>query len=141
MNEFLNFISNNFIPLIFAAFGFALVSIDQPILSMLMGAIVISPEEAEKIIAGNAVIVDARIKKEFFSSRISGALHVLLDMKKIKATKAKKDVIVYTSGSDGCASLVRILKKYGFTNVYIIKGGFEAWLNESRPVVNSRRLK
>ena len=141
MNEFLNFISNNFILLIFVAAGFALISIDQPLLTMLMGAIVVSPEDAAKMMADKPVIVDARIEKEFFSSHIAGALHVLLDMKKIKSIKSKKDVIVYTNGSEGCASLVRILKKYGYTNVYILKGGLEAWLSESRPVVNSRRSK
>ena len=117
-----------------------LIKSEQPILSMLAGANVLDPQDINKIISDEIVVVDARDKEKYLASHIKGALQIDIDYNSIQHSKKKSGIILCLNKHNSGIRTIKILKKIGYLNVYIINGGFEAWQDANLPI-KTRRSK
>ena len=87
---------------------------------------------------GSALVLDIRDNAEFNSGRIPKSKNIPLAEinKRIdEITKFKdKPVILTTRGSTNAGAATKALKAQGFTDVYLLAGGFGAWQQASLPV-------
>ena len=88
----------------------------------------------------HAFIVDVRDQASFKKEHIKGAFHLPManfkpDNKKLLAKKDKPLILVSGQIKD-CLSVFSALKKAGFTQVYILKGGISAWKKDQLPLVD-----
>ena len=133
------FISNNIalIALFFAS-GAMLV---WPEISRLVGVggAEIGTLEATRLMnQGPTLILDVRDEKEFAAGHLPKARHIPLPelakrVEEIAKFKAKPVIVTDRSGPRAGAAC-RFLKKEGFTNVFQLKGGLNAWQQASLPV-------
>lgn len=92
----------------------------------------ISPQQAvTKINQGDTVIIDVREAAEFKQKYIENAINVPLgslteQLPKLGDYKNKPVLIACESGARS-ASAARLLSKGGFTDLYVITGGMQAW--------------
>ncbi|MBS7404553.1 MAG: rhodanese-like domain-containing protein [Oxalobacter sp.] len=99
----------------------------------------ITNSQATKIInKGKTAIIDIRDQKQYQAGHILNAVHVPLTslqerIQKLEKFKGQPIIIVDESGkeSDKAAS---ILKKEGFSQINILKGGMTGWVGEGLPV-------
>ncbi len=99
----------------------------------------ITNSQATKIInKGKAAIIDIRDQKQYQAGHILNAVHVPLSsleqrIPKLEKFKGQPVIVVDESGkeSDKAAAL---LKKEGFSQVNILKGGMSSWVGEGLPV-------
>ena len=99
----------------------------------------ITNSQATKIInKGKTAIIDIRDQKQYQAGHILNAVHVPLTslqerIQKLEKFKGQPIIIVDESGkeSDKAAS---ILKKEGFSQIHILKGGMTGWVGEGLPV-------
>jgi len=85
----------------------------------------------------NAVVLDVRIYEEFVKDRIPGAVYagekeVLLDL--VKDFDKNIPLLIYCEYGDRSETVMKILKKEGFSNLYHLKKGYEEWRKEGFPV-------
>jgi hydroxyacylglutathione hydrolase len=85
----------------------------------------------------NAVVLDVRIYEEFVKDRIPGAVYagekeVLLDL--VKDFDKDIPLLIYCEYGDRSETVMKILKKEGFSNLYHLKKGYEEWRKEGFPV-------
>ena len=99
----------------------------------------ITNSQATKIInKGKTAIIDIRDQKQYQAGHILNAVHVPLSslqerIGKLEKFKGQPIIIVDESGkeSDKAAS---ILKKEGFSQINILRGGMTGWVGEGLPV-------
>jgi rhodanese-related sulfurtransferase len=133
------FISNNIalIALFFAS-GAMLV---WPEISRLVGVggAEIGTLEATRLMnQGPTLILDVRDEKDFAAGHLPKARHIPVKelgkrIEEIAKFKAKP-VIVTDKGNARAAAACRFLKREGFTNVFQLKGGLNAWQQASLPI-------
>jgi rhodanese-related sulfurtransferase len=101
------------------------------------------PLEAQKFIADNRenpkfVIIDLRSKNEFDSGHIEGAklVHYYATNFKRIISKLDRDSIILFYCQKGRQSPLarRDLEKLRFTDMYILDGGFDEWVNAGLPI-------
>ncbi len=99
----------------------------------------ISNSQATKIInKGKTAIIDIRDQKQYQAGHILNAVHVPLPslqdrIPKLEKFKGQPIIIVDESGkeSDKAAS---ILKKEGFSQINVLRGGMSSWVGEGLPI-------
>jgi rhodanese-related sulfurtransferase len=133
------FISNNIalIALFFAS-GAMLV---WPEISRLagMGGAELGTLEATRLMnQGPTLILDVRDEKEFVTGHLPKARHIPVRelgkrIEEIAKFKAKPVIVTDKNGARAGAAC-RYLKKAGFTNVFQLKGGLNAWQQASLPM-------
>ena len=89
----------------------------------------------------NTIWIDARPEAEFEQEHVPGALPLNEDRwnellpQMLAAWSPEKQVVVYC-GSDGCGSsrevARRLRKEAQLKNVFVLEGGWEAWLAEKK---------
>lgn len=101
------------------------------------------PAEALKRIADGAVLLDVRERDEFAKDHLDSATHLsrgLLEMKAHEVAPAKSQPIVcYCSGGNRGALAAATLKQMGYTQVFSIEGGLDAFraaIKSSPPETN-----
>ena len=101
----------------------------------------LSAMQAVRLMNQGALVIDLRAKELFDSSHIADARNVpaatLAD--EVESLKKWRDrnVITYCNdGRDG-ANAARTLMKSGFTKVFNLEGGLNAWLKDNLPVAKS----
>jgi rhodanese-related sulfurtransferase len=133
------FISNNI--MLVALFVTSGVMLVWPELSRLIG--VGGPEigtlEATRLMnQGATLVLDVRDEKDFAAGHLPKARHMpLRELSKRVDEIAKfkgKAVIVTDRNPTRAAAACRLLKGAGFTSVYQLKGGVQAWQQASLPV-------
>jgi rhodanese-related sulfurtransferase len=87
---------------------------------------------------GPTLILDVRDDKDFAAGHLPKARHIPVRelakrMEEIAKFKAKP-VIVTDKGGARAGAACRFLKKEGFTNVFLLRGGLAAWQQASLPV-------
>jgi rhodanese-related sulfurtransferase len=92
----------------------------------------ISPQEAAAMYNDqNAVIVDVRENEEWNAGHIAGAIHIPLgqiETRKAELEKYKNSALIMQCRSGvRSATAANILKKAGFSTVYNMEGGINAW--------------
>ena len=133
------FISNNIaLVALFFASGVMLV---WPELSRLMGVggAEIGTLEATRLInQGSMLILDVRDEKDFAAGHLPKARHIPVRelgkrLEEIAKYKSKPVIVTDRSGTRAAAAC-RLLKHSGFSSVYQLKGGLNAWQQASLPV-------
>ena len=99
----------------------------------------IAPDEAIRLMnSEDAVVVDTRAKADYKKSHIINARHVPLSGIESRAGEITKDtgkpVVVYDAAGTQAPSAVTKLKAKGYERVYALKGGFNGWQADGRPV-------
>lgn len=89
-------------------------------------------EAKNRLDEGNAVFVDIRDPGSFEEAHISGATHLTDNTVESFVSDTAKDgtVIVYCYHGNSSLMGANYLKNAGFTDVYSMAGGFEAWRAE-----------
>lgn len=99
----------------------------------------VGPAEATRLVnRENARMLDVRPGDDFRQGHIINALNMPAgDTGAVPKTLGKnrqKPVIIYCNTGMESVRVARELKKDGFENLYILKGGLQAWRNASLPV-------
>lgn len=99
----------------------------------------ITNSQATKIInKGKTAIIDIRDQKQYQAGHILNAVHVPLTslqerIQKLEKFKGQPIIIVDESGKESDKAAT-ILKKEGFSQINILKGGMTGWVGEGLPV-------
>lgn len=104
------------------------------------GSQVLNPESFEKKLntASTKIVLDVRTQEEFNKGHLENA--ILVDYykndfkEKISKLDKDKPVFVYCAAGGRSGSASKLLTELGFKEVYDLKGGFNAWSTEKRPV-------
>ncbi|MBU0278504.1 MULTISPECIES: rhodanese-like domain-containing protein [unclassified Gemella] len=74
-------------------------------------------------------LVDVREKDEFQYAHINGARNIPLSQLSFKYSSLLKDKPIYLCDKNGTVAprAALALKKYGYTNIYMLKNGLQAW--------------
>jgi thioredoxin 1 len=86
-----------------------------------------------------AIILDVRTPEEYQDGHLANAVNMNWNDdafdKQIKTLDKNSPVFVYCYGGGRSSSAAKELRKQGFTNVYDLKGGMEAWRETGLPEV------
>jgi phage shock protein E len=87
----------------------------------------ISPRELDQ--KKGMMLLDVRTDKEYVGGHIPGSVHVPLSEigDKIKKLKKDKELVVYCQSGNRSIWAIKRLMGMGYTNLYNLKGGFNAW--------------
>ena len=92
---------------------------------------------AERIGAGDVVVLDVREPDEYAEGALPGALHIprghLEAQVEGRITNKNAPVVVYCAGGVRSAFAARTLGELGYSNVLSMAGGFGKWKDEGRP--------
>ena len=84
-------------------------------------------------------ILDVRENSELTEGIIKNSKHINFSSVQTSLDSIKKycnkATIVYCKSGVKSATISNLLIKNGFNNVYSIKGGFQAWVTDSLPIV------
>lgn len=138
----MEFIKNNIL-LIGLVLGSGLMLLWPSVKKSANGVPNLSPAEAVTLInRSNAVVLDVRDAAEFAAGHIAEAKHIALDDLPAKLNELKKHqnkaVLVNCQRGTRSAKACEILRTAEFTQVHILQGGLDAWVNAKLPVVTSQ---
>ncbi|HFU9318656.1 TPA: rhodanese-like domain-containing protein [Staphylococcus aureus] len=76
-----------------------------------------------------AQVIDVREKVDYDYGHINGSRNIPMTMFRQRFQGLRKDQPVYLCDANGIASnrAARILKKNGYTDIYMLKGGYKKW--------------
>ena len=139
MNEFITFLSENYLLILLLFFGFALTSQQDHIVGLFYGVKYLSPQEAVSYINSGAKVIDSRIQSDFSKERLKGAIH-FSSLKAANSELALKDnIILCCYSNDTGITQVKKLKELGYKNLFMITGGYQAWVDEGFPVIRRKK--
>jgi rhodanese-related sulfurtransferase len=100
----------------------------------------ISPEKVAEILKtqmDSYIILDVRAREEFDSGHLDSALLIPVDELETRYGELSKDkpVIVYCRSGKRSAQAAAILVSKGFSQVYDMAGGINAWTGKGYPVI------
>lgn len=80
----------------------------------------------------NQQLIDTREREPFVSGHIKGARNFPYSMLKDVGQSLRKDRAIYLYAQTRAmeARSANLLRKQGFTDIYVLKGGFEQWTGE-----------
>ena len=99
----------------------------------------VDAEAAAKLVAeGKVTVLDVRSPDEFTEGHIKGAKNVnILDKdfeKQLQTVDKTKPVLVHCQAGGRSTRSLPTLEKLGFTEVYHLDGGLNAWQKAGKPV-------
>lgn len=99
----------------------------------------VDAEAAAKLVAeGKVTVLDVRSPDEFTEGHIKGAKNVnIMDKdfeKQLQAVDKTKPVLVHCQAGGRSTRSLPTLEKLGFTEVYHLDGGLNAWEKAGKPV-------
>jgi rhodanese-related sulfurtransferase len=105
----------------------------------------LSATQAVRLMNQGALVIDLRSKELYDAGHIVDARNVPAGEIDAQADTLKKwrdrNVITYCdSGADG-AGAARTLMKLGFTKVFNLQGGLNAWVKDNLPLTKTSRSK
>ncbi|MGX7023350.1 rhodanese-like domain-containing protein [Vagococcus hydrophili] len=85
----------------------------------------------------NAQVIDVREKEEFNRGHIMGARSVPYTISKahkeyLTAIRKDKPIYLYDNRTNMSSFMAKLLKKEGYTNIYILKGGYSDWSGKTK---------
>ncbi|MEM7401632.1 MAG: rhodanese-like domain-containing protein [Pseudomonadota bacterium] len=97
------------------------------------------PAEAVMLInKQDALVLDVREANELGQGTIIDSKHIALDAlsDKISSLPSDKDkaIVVFCKMGNRSAQAAKLLLKNSYTNVFSLKGGFTAWINDQLPI-------
>ena len=107
----------------------------------LQGFAALSAMQAVRLMNKGALVLDLRSKDSFDAGHIGDARNVpAADLESQAETLKKwrdKNLIAYDDSGSGGATAVRILTKLGFTKVFNLQGGMNAWIKDNLPLTKT----
>jgi rhodanese-related sulfurtransferase len=101
----------------------------------------LSAMQAVRLMNQGALILDLRTKQAFDAGHISEARNVPAADLESQADSLKKwrdrNVITYDDSGSGGAGAARALTKLGFTKVFNLEGGLNAWVKDNLPLTKT----
>ncbi len=95
------------------------------------------PDEAARLLAEGATLVDVREQDEWEQGHIPGALHLARSYIEQEIEAAVPDrttpLLLYCAGGVRSLLAARELREMGYTNPASIAGGFQLWKSQGRP--------
>jgi len=140
MQRLLEYIANH--PyLAAAAVAGAVIVIIYELRARLQAFAALSATQAVRLMNQGALVIDLRAKDSYEAGHIGDARNVPVAELSSQAESLKKwrdkNVITYCdSGADG-ASAARALIKLGFTKVFNLQGGLNAWVKDNLPLAKT----
>jgi rhodanese-related sulfurtransferase len=97
---------------------------------------IIDPNEAQKLQADGATIIDVREQDERDIERISDSFHMPMSliMQKIEDLRRFQTIIFQCATGGRSMMAAGFAEMKGFTNVLDLNGGIEAWKDAGLPV-------
>ncbi len=94
-------------------------------------------QEAFKENLRNAQVIDVREKEEFNRGHIMGARSVPYTISKthkeyLTAIRKDKPIYLYDNRTNMSTFMAKLLKKEGYTDIYILKGGYTDWAGKTK---------
>jgi len=106
-----------------------LVIVFAAVLYLRFSAVRISGEEARKLVAGGATLLDVRSPEEFSGRHLNGAVSIPvqeLSGRMSELGDKADDIVVYCQSGNRSAMAKRLLEANGFTSVHDL-GGIGQW--------------
>jgi rhodanese-related sulfurtransferase len=101
----------------------------------------LSAMQAVRLMNQGALVLDLRAKEAFDAGHIGDARNVPAADLAAQADSLKKwrekTVITYDDSGTGGATAARTLTKLGFTKVFSLQGGLNAWLKDNLPLTKT----
>ena len=101
----------------------------------------LSAMQAVRLMNQGALVIDLRPKEAFDAGHIGDARNVPAADLESHADSLKrwrdKNVITYDEGGSGGAGAARTLTKLGFTQVFNLEGGLNAWVKDNLPLTKT----
>jgi rhodanese-related sulfurtransferase len=101
----------------------------------------LSAPQAVRLMNQGAIVLDLRSKADYDAGHIGDARNVPASELAAQADSLKKwrdkSVITYCDSGINGASTARALTKLGFTKVFNLQGGLNAWVKENMPLVKT----
>ena len=101
----------------------------------------LSSMQAVRLMNQGALILDLRTKQAFDAGHIGEARNVPAADLESQADSLKKwrdrNVITYDDSGSGGAGAARTLTKLGFTKVFNLEGGLNAWVKDNLPLTKT----
>jgi rhodanese-related sulfurtransferase len=101
----------------------------------------LSAMQAVRLMNQGALVLDLRNKDSFDAGHIGDARNVpATDLESQADTLKKwrdKNVITYDDSGSGGAGAARALTKLGFTKVFSLQGGLNAWVKDNLPLTKT----
>lgn len=107
------------------------------------GLVSVEPQEAVKLINADAAVVDLRNPEAYSRGHIVNARNIPFDdiaahQEKLDRLKGSSIIAVCDAGITSM-KLVDKLRKSGIDNAYSLRGGMNAWIQASLPVVGGKK--
>jgi rhodanese-related sulfurtransferase len=119
----------------------ALALLTYELLRQKQGYSGVQPQEAIRLMNQGATVFDLRDSAAFAQGHITGAKPLTAAQVDNAAESLKKYreklLIVYCDSGSSAGAAVRKLHAAGFTKVFNLRGGLNAWRTESLPLVRS----
>lgn len=141
MEQFFTFLLKN--PFNMLLFGTAVVTggmLIWPLFNRLFraGSEVSTLEAVQLINRRDAVVVDVRESGEYAAGHVAGSRHIPESqlagrMKELEKFKSRPIIVSCRSGTRS-ASAGAILRKHGFGEVFVLRGGIAAWQQAGMPL-------
>jgi len=137
MEQYIEFAANHM--WLVSAFVVVAAALVWNLLSQARDTSTVSPQEATHLMnRSQAVVVDVRPMADFQAGHVVNAqnlpLNSLQDQLKKLSKYQKKPVIAVCRSGMSSAGACSTLRKAGFTQVYNLKGGMQAWEAANLPV-------
>jgi rhodanese-related sulfurtransferase len=101
----------------------------------------LSAMQAVRLMNQGALVLDLRNKESFDAGHIGDARNVPAAELESQADALKKwrdkNVITYDDSGSGGAGAARTLTKLGFTKVFSLEGGLNAWVKDNLPLTKT----
>ena len=101
----------------------------------------LSAMQAVRLMNQGALVIDLRGKESYDAGHIGDARNVPVAELESRADSLKKwrdkNVITYCDSGTSGASGARTLMKLGFTKVFNLQGGLNAWVKDNLPLAKS----
>jgi len=140
MQRLLEFIGNH--PyLAGAALAAAVIVVIYELRARIQAFAALSGMQAVRLMNQGALVIDLRTKELYDAGHIGDARHVPLAELAAQADSLKKwrdkNVITYCDNGINGASAARALIKLGFTKVFNLQGGLNAWVKDNLPLAKT----
>jgi rhodanese-related sulfurtransferase len=111
------------------------------IMARLQAFAALSAMQAVRLMNQGALVLDLRSKQAFDAGHIGEARNVPSAELEAQAETLRKwrdkNVITYDDSGTGGAGAARTLTKLGFTKVFNLEGGLNAWIKDNLPLTKS----
>src|ERR1700728_956841 len=101
----------------------------------------LSAAQAVRLMNQGALVIDLRTKQAYDAGHIGDARNVPVGELESQAESLKKwrdkSVITYCDSGTSGATGARVLMKLGFTKVFNLQGGLNAWLKDNLPLTKT----